>query len=365
MPPPPSQGFLDQEAMDIFLAEVGYQKGSDLSYEQFASLVTMLDENMRAMGDGVSEQSGEGDSEEDEKVDLDDAELEEVAREIFDELRGKAKGLPIKAFKAWDEVRSAVAAGILSEKTLGTLISEVAAPRASDLAFDEFKELVQLLDEAADVAMGASEGPALSGAKAQSSIKGPKNSSAKVASTLDDVDEDDGEVWSQEEDQDEPTPEELETFAREVYDELKSAKTGKLTVKSFRAWEGMREVLETGELSQEDLTAVLEAVDGDNKGSLSFAQFRKAMDMIEERLDDSSFDMEDDEDEVEVAVPAKKGTSKTDGGKGFSRDDAKSKKASAKAQSSDDEALEVSRNIRCSYRPAPHSSSLLSSTLSC
>lgn len=368
-----SEGVLDQEAIDIFLDEVGYKKGSDLNYEQFAALVTMLDENMRAMGDGAAEagamerSSSQGEGEEDEdEMEIDDAELEEVAQEIYDELRGKAKSLSIKAFKQWDEVKSAVAAGILSDSTLDTLVKEVAAPKASDLSFDEFKQLVQLLDEAADAAMGADDEDdeaALVPVPVKSAAR--PNSAARVAATLDDDDDEDGEVLSQDEG-DEPTEEELEQFAREIYDELKSAKSGRVTVKAFRAWEGVQEVLESGELASADLKEIIDAVDTDNKGSLSFAQFREVMDLIEAKLDDSAFDEDeddegddddgdeddqDDEEEEEVA-PVKKGK---DAGKGFARDEpAKPKagakattKASAKAASGDDddEALEVAREI--------------------
>lgn len=354
------EGVLDQETLNIFVSEVGLKKGADLTQEQFIALVTMLDENMRAMAEGDNDAGME--EKDDDEPNFDSEELEAVAQEIFDELRGKSKALPIKSFRKWEEVQEALKAGILSENTLDVLIREVAAPKSTELSFDEFKQLVELLDQVADAAMGASsedtsiESKALPGSAAK---KAGSAAAAKVSQAIDE-DEDDDMVYEVDE-EGEPTPEQLEAFAREIFDELKSAKSNKVTVKAFKAWEGVQEVIESGELSKEDLNAVISEVDRDNTGSLTFAQFRDVMDKIEEVLDDSEEEDEEEEEELDAvatwgkaAAPVAKGkAAAAAGGQGFSREGDKPKpktspKTSAAAPAASetlDEALEVATEI--------------------
>ena len=40
----------------------------------------------------------------------------------------------------------------------------------------------------------------------------------------------------------EPSPQEVEEMSREVFDELKNEKTGKMTVKKFKTWGSIKEV---------------------------------------------------------------------------------------------------------------------------
>jgi Ca2+-binding EF-hand superfamily protein len=371
------EGVLDKETLDIFLEEVGVKKGAELTQDQFVALVTMMDENMRAVAGGAAEDDnapgatlGEGEDDE-SSPEIDSEELEAVAREIYDELRGKSKALSVKAFRKWEEVQEAVKAGILSENTLDVLVKEVASPGATELTFDEFQQLVGLLDQVADAALGAT-------AEDSSGLKGQPSSSSSSSSVPakakgkgkgkqqaqeEDEDEEDDTVFEMDEDDlDEPTPEELEAFAKEIFDELKSAKTNKVTIKAFKAWEGVKDVLESGELSKEDLATVIAEVDKDNTGSLSFDQFRKVMDKVEGILNEGA-DFEDDEEEEEevvVAVSAKgKGKASSAAaaaavvsGQGFGRESTGSsdgKKGKGKASPSpaavEDEALEVATEI--------------------
>ena len=383
-----SEGLLDDETLNVFLSEVGVKKGGNLTQDQFIALVTMLDENMRAMGDdkvsdgdGEDEDEGENGDEDDEVPEIDSAELEAVAREIFDELRGKSKALPIKAIKRWTEVQEAVKAGIMTQDTLDIIVKEVAAPGASELTFAEFQQLVELLDQVADAAMGATaedsahlKGQSTKSNKAAPSAaaaaaaadKGAKPSASKVSQPLkqqaaadDEDDEDDDSVF----DMDDPTPEELEAFTREIYDELKSPKTGKVSTKNFIAWEGVAEVLASGELAKKDLDRVLSEADVAGSGSLSFAQFREVMDRIEDLLNEAEEDDDEEEEEEEAVVFGKgakaqgKGSSAaTSSGQGFARVDDKAPKKGAASKGGsngkavakvevEDEALEVAKEI--------------------
>ena len=52
------------------------------------------------------------------------------------------------------------------------------------------------------------------------------------------------------EDYEEASPEELEAMAREMFDELKNPKTDKVTVKKLKNWDGIKEVMDSGDLSK-------------------------------------------------------------------------------------------------------------------
>ena len=56
------------------------------------------------------------------------------------------------------------------------------------------------------------------------------------------------------EDYEEPSPEELEAMAREMFDELKNPKTEKVTVKKLKNWDGIKEVMDSGDLSKVRVT---------------------------------------------------------------------------------------------------------------
>jgi len=359
-------GVLDNETIDILLGEVGSKKGGELNYEQFSQLVTMLDENVSALGDFKSNDSVDpeldeddeeeeeleeklveassdkkrstitnsaksvsapiDEEEEEEEEDGDEAEiseedLQEIAKEVYDELRGKSKTLSMKSFKAWEEVQVLLNSDVLKPETLDLLINEVCDPNAKGISLAEFTQLVELLDEAAAAFYG-----------------------------------EDGEKQGEEEEggeeDDEPTAEELEAITREIFDELKSAKTDEVTVKKFKAWEGLKEVLDNGELSKGALEAAIAKADPKKTGKLSFTQFQLLLDEVQEVLD-ASFD-EDDEDDVDEEEDKKVIAEVVPSGKGFGRapepvvaESAKKKKGGAPPPTSaeENEALEVATEI--------------------
>ena len=106
-----TEGLLDDDTLDALLAEVGVGKGrsGELSYEQFAQLVQMLEETAAALGDVPLEDDdggdrpaargssggSSGDADDEEEGDLleglDEAGVEEVARELYADIKGSAK----------------------------------------------------------------------------------------------------------------------------------------------------------------------------------------------------------------------------------------------------------------------------------
>ena len=173
-----SEGLLDDETLDALLSEVG-TKGRDgeLTYDQFALLIQMLEETAAALGDNmldgedgdeppnaasVSKSMVEDADKDDEDggdgllEGLDQDGVEEIVREIYADLKGKSDALSVKDFKKWEDVSELLAEGVLQEKTLDVLISEVGVSnvKTGTLSFEQFWQLVNLLEEAADAATG-------------------------------------------------------------------------------------------------------------------------------------------------------------------------------------------------------------------
>ena len=157
--------------------------------------------------------------------------------------------------------------GIVQLATVNVLIEEVGGMKTQSLSFDQFWQLVNLLEDASDAAAD------------------------KVASGMKD-DVDDSEL--------EPSPEELDDMAREIFDDLKNPKTNTVTAKKLKNWEGIKEVLDSGELSKGALNSAIKKVGADKTNELNFQQFKDLMDILE-----AAMDGDDEDDEPEVMVKSK------------------------------------------------------------
>ena len=173
-----SEGLLDDETLDALLLEVGTKgRNGELTYDQFALLIQMLEETATALGDNMldGEDSDEQpnatsvskpmadatDNDDEDGGDgllegLDQDGVEEIVKEIYADLKGKSNSLSIKDFKKWEDVSELLAEGVLKESTLDLLISEVGVSnvKSGTLSFEQFWQLVNLLEEAADAATG-------------------------------------------------------------------------------------------------------------------------------------------------------------------------------------------------------------------
>ena len=172
-----SEGLLDDETLDALLLEVGTKgREGELTYDQFALLIQMLEETATALGDNmldgedgdeppnaktVSKSMNDADDDEDDGGDgllegLDQDGVEEIVREIYADLKGKSDTLSVKDFKKWSDVSELLNEGVLQESTLNLLISEVGVTneKTGNLSFEQFWQLVNLLEEAADAATG-------------------------------------------------------------------------------------------------------------------------------------------------------------------------------------------------------------------
>jgi len=146
---------------------------------------------------------------------LDDEEFKELIKSDFDQLKGKNGKVSSASFKKWEEVENMIESGAVDSKTLDECIATVMDRKKGDMNFEQFYELVILLDETAE-----------------GNIDNDNDDEV-----LDDDEEDDDD---DDDDDDEPTEEEIEEMAKEIFNELKSPKTGKVTVKKFKAWDGVK-----------------------------------------------------------------------------------------------------------------------------
>ena len=155
---------------------------------------------------------GDDDDDADDEF-LDDEEFKELIKSDFDQLKGKNGKVSPASFKKWEEVENMIESGAVDSKTLDECIATVMDRKKGDMNFEQFYELVILLDETAEGNIDNDD------------------------DVLDD-DEEDGD--DDDDDDEEPSEEEIEEMAKEIFNELKSPKTGKVTVKKFKAWDGVK-----------------------------------------------------------------------------------------------------------------------------
>ena len=192
-------------------------------YDALSSKSSKLEMNAKANDDGAKASKSKKQAEpvEPEVVDdddaaddddelLDDEEFKELIKSDFDQLKGKNGKVSTSSFKKWEEVENMIESGAIDSKTLDECIATVMDRKKGDMNFEQFYELVILLDETAE-----------------------GNIDNDDADVDDDEEEDD-------EEEEEPTEEEIEEMAKEIFNELKSPKTGKVTVKKFKAWDGVK-----------------------------------------------------------------------------------------------------------------------------
>ena len=179
-------------------------KGNKMDFEEFVEVF----EELQDIADG------ETDDDEDEE---DEDSYEEALQEAFDELKGKDGKVTVKAFKEWEEVQALIEEDGITEKDIQTALSENEI-KGNKLDFEQFTQIMDTLQDMAD------------------------------DNDIDD-DETDGEDDEDEDSMDTSKSEELESDYRaalqEAFDELKG-KDGKVTVKAFKEWEEVKEVLQEG-----------------------------------------------------------------------------------------------------------------------
>lgn len=245
--------------------------------------------------------TGQADVGEDELLE-DDSDMAEVAREIYDDLRGEKKTLSVKTFRMWSDVKDMLQAQVITEDDIDRGLLDVGVSKSDEITFPQFLELVIALDDIAladnDDALPDSDAdfeiiPTDKGfGKSTSVSSGTVKMSARVQDASkddadnddadnDDADDDDADDENSE-DVPELSPEELEEAVRQMYNDLRGKKD-KLTVKDFMNWEDLKEMIEMDIVTNADVLEAVEGVGAKKNGNLEFAQFMQLVEMLDER----------------------------------------------------------------------------------
>ena len=79
----------------------------------------------------------------------DDAMEEEMARELYDELRGSSKLLSPAQFLAWEDIQDTIEDGLLDTDLLAAILNEVGVKvndKNNGITFEKFRDLVNLVN---------------------------------------------------------------------------------------------------------------------------------------------------------------------------------------------------------------------------
>ena len=135
------QGIIQKSTVDMLIKEVGAEKSQTLTFEQFWKLVNLLE----SASDAAADKAAEDLDEDDDGIDMSPEEEEEMTRDIFDGLKNPKTGLmATKKIKNWTSVAEALDSGELSKGMLNSVIKK----SGSDLNFEQFKELIEMLEVA-------------------------------------------------------------------------------------------------------------------------------------------------------------------------------------------------------------------------
>jgi Ca2+-binding EF-hand superfamily protein len=203
-------------------------------------------------------------------------------REVFDELvaagvsssiasaAGKAKTLLVEDLYAWDALQDMLADGDLTEADVEETVRRVGARSEGALTFQQFEEVVELLQDKANGSEGdagevASDRHEVSKlARTTASQRAPQpggaaqsDQSAPTRHTQHDEDLTEDENGEEEE-------EDFDAALQEAFDALKGH-DGRVTVARFREWEDIQAMVEVGAVSQEVLDSLIKEVVGQLK----------------------------------------------------------------------------------------------------
>jgi Ca2+-binding EF-hand superfamily protein len=207
---------------------------------------------------------------------------EEDVREVFDELvaagessriasaDGEDKTLLVEDLYAWDTLQDMVADGDLTEADVEEAVHRVGARSDGALTFQQFEEVVELLqDKANELAGDAGDGAAdkrnvsksvRTTASQRTSQLGGAVQSDRSAPTLHTQHDED---FIEDEDSEEEEGD-FDAALQEAFDALKGP-DGRVSVARFREWEDIQAMVEVGAVSQEALDGLVKEVVGQPK----------------------------------------------------------------------------------------------------
>ena len=259
-------------------------------------------------GDDVAEENGE---EEEQSFD-------EIVTEVFDELKNEQNLVPVSTFKAWDDVQDMLEGGVIRTETLDMLIEEIikSTPSADGknknvkqnrnkkmaepaLTFDQFSQLARLLDEMVTAQEDAADydREQLENKRVQVRDADEEGEDGDDYQDEEDYENDEGDAEGDSEARGELSEEEQDAIdaadAKEAFQEL--SKDGKVvTVKSLRAWDEIRDLLEEEILDQESLDVLIRTANGDLTTPMNLETFSDLLTLINDAVSSAEGDGEDD-----------------------------------------------------------------------
>ena len=237
-----------EEIMEIVSEAADGKK--QLDFEQFYEVVTQLDEIA-------------GDADE-----MDDETMKEVAKELFDKLRGNNAKLPVADFKAWEDVKELIADGVMSKEDLNEMLEG-----KKQLDFDQFFELINEMDN-------------MNGEDDEELIDDEDVWRMKMR--LDESDDDDDEELDEED---------MKEVAKELFDQLRG-KDKMVSVAAFMAWEDLKDMIEEEVVTKEQIKDIL-SMASDGKKQLDFEQFYSVVTKLDEIAEDSIEEGDEGDDELD------------------------------------------------------------------
>ena len=237
-----ADGLLTKDDVKAALKDAGVV-GKDLTLEQFSAAFSTLQDQL----EGTDESDDDDEEDEEEQSD------EELMREAFDELKdAKTKKVSAKAFTEWEEIAELVSEGLLTKEGVKDALK--AAGVSKDMTFEQFSDVFGALQDQIDANQAEAD--------------------------EDDVADTDSEGEDEEEEDDEQSDEEL---MREAFDELKDAKTKKVSAKAFTEWEEISDLIKEGYLTKDSVKDALKAA-GVGK-DMSFEQFSAVFSALQDQID--------------------------------------------------------------------------------
>eukprot|EP00981_Chlorochromonas_danica_P011685 scaffold4209_cov160-Ochromonas_danica.AAC.12 len=301
-----AEGSVSEDYVRSVMRSAGVKQGGAISFSQFFDIITNVQDKVFLDDDvpeeWIDDEADEDDEdqaerkeqkpvvEEEEEDDFGEEDSEEIIKEMYDDLRGNAKRLHVKSFKKWEDLVELLQEGVLDENQLEKFFQEAKVDGKNGITFEQFKILVDKIDEAATIFEEKKAAlPSKSGDKQQK----------EKENAIEENESDDVRIEDDEDDDDDLS---------EIFASLRN-KQGKVTVESFKQWEDIAELITSGELEESDLDTIIGEVLGKevtkkNSKSLvmSLEQFEEIFDGLSSALNNSSDEEdvneeEDDEDE--------------------------------------------------------------------
>ena len=351
--------------IDEAIRSVGASKTGTLSLEQFEQVVSELQEqvnesdqgedtedeeemqskvnkNMRDQDedDGWGEEAEESNisltasrtpnNDNEDQDDLNDTDLEDeddsestmtaeedfelAVQDAFDELKSADGRVSVADLKEWKDIKAILDVGAIDMEALDAVIDEVLqqndknkkSKKAETMDVAQFKAVMIVLDEIADLSSVDLDEQHQEDEDDMDDERDSRNSQSHVSEGKDQPEQGEGD-YDDDDDDDTITEEEyareLEEQVQGVFEELKNTK-GKVPVKAFLAYEGIRALVDEGVIEESTIKSMLTDVGASLKGELNFDQLSKVMARIDRQingLDDDADEPDDDSSQSRVS----------------------------------------------------------------